>query len=208
MVFARLVFVTALVASALAVPGVARAGNSVDTPPSCLDLRDGQLKQATKWLTAPGKLVGTSGPDVLVGSGGPDIILGRGGDDIICSAPMTGNFLVDADGGEVDAGPGVDYVFAFGDVRGGSGPDDLIGVLGTVDGGSGSDRVEAQLGAIGSGGSGNDELYSYDADQLAGGSGNDTIRNVNGNPKIDCGSGVDAVSANGATNVRRCESTI
>jgi hypothetical protein len=45
---------------------------------------------------------------------------------------------------------------------------------------------------------------SADALALPGGSGDDSSNNLVGSPSIDCGSGRDTGSPNGATNVRRC----
>ncbi len=62
-------------------------------------------------------------------------------------------------------------------------------------------------GSIVDGGSGGDDVGGINAAVLLGGSGNDLVYNDGGNPKIDCGSGTDQVSINGATDVRRCEGT-
>jgi hypothetical protein len=57
--------------------------------PTCYDRITDQVLTATKWLDAPGTLVGTSSRDVLVGSAGSDTIKGIGGNDVICTEPWT-----------------------------------------------------------------------------------------------------------------------
>ncbi|HEY7034080.1 MAG TPA: hypothetical protein VH482_22270 [Thermomicrobiales bacterium] len=59
------------------------------------------------------------------------------------------------------------------------------------------------------GGSGDDHLEGLEAGALLAGSGDDTVSNLDVFPaaRIDCGSGHDAVSPNGATDVGCCEET-
>jgi Ca2+-binding RTX toxin-like protein len=158
--------------------------------PLCFDQASQSFLPATKWLAEPGTLTGTPGRDVLIGSLGRDTIKGLAGNDVICSAPS------DGPPGDLDK------------IDGGSGRDSITGA-GTLLGGTSDDLVYAVgAGSIADGGSGNDTLWGELAASLLGNSGNDKVINLNGTPKIDCGSGSDQVFANGATGVRRCESTL
>lgn len=157
--------------------------------PLCFDNTSGTTVTATKWLTEPGTLTGTSGDDVLVGSLGSDTIKGQNGDDVICGAPY------DGPAGDPD------------DIEGGSGSDSITGT-GHLDGGSSDDSIHASgAGTVADGGSGDDQIAGSGASTLLGGSGSDTVLNLDGTPKIDCGAAYDEVYANGATDVRRCEGT-
>ena len=100
---------------------------------------------ATAFLTTPGTLVGTDGPDVLVGSSGNDTILGMGGDDLICGEG--GNDVIQGGDGNdtiwaIQPGytgpPGANQLYGnAGDdlIVGGPGPD-------TINGGDGNDTVD------------------------------------------------------------------
>lgn len=102
-----------LVAACLARPG--RQAVAAD-PPVCFDFWGG-LVSATRWLDAPGKLVGTSGADVLVGSTGADVNEDLGDDDIICSEPIGSDGMDD----RIDAGADDDTIGGSAQVFGGSG---------------------------------------------------------------------------------------
>jgi hypothetical protein len=214
------------VALVVLIPGV-RWAEADSTPPPCYDRYHGVMYTATKWLTSPGTLVGTPGPDVLVGSTGRDTILGLGGDDVICSAPTGTASFGDPD--VIDGGTGNDLIFGVGHLKGsagddlvetrfigglaegGTGQDYVVGAFGaSASGGAGDDFVSAGYGGTADGGSGDDHVEGLHAGALLGGSGNDTVISIEYAPetRIDCGSGHDQVSANGATNVRGCEQSI
>lgn len=157
---------------------------------------------------------GTYGDDVVVGSAEPDSIVPSnfGGTDFVCGGGGDDFITVLGPGSKADGGAGRDRVKAIygGLARGGSGDDLAVEAApagGWAEGGSGNDVVFAMDGAIADGGSGNDFVQGRRAAALLGGSGSDTIDNLGGTPKIDCGSAYDLVSANGATDVRRCEGT-
>lgn len=137
------------------------AAQPISTPCANLD-------EFTAKLDSPGTLNGTSGADILIGSTGADIINGKGGDDIIC-----GNGGADL----IDGGTGDDRIEA----TDGS----------TILGGIGNDWLYALNGATAKGGAGNDEILLENAAAGYGESGNDYIRNLEGVPTVDCGSGSD-----------------
>jgi Ca2+-binding RTX toxin-like protein len=140
-------------------------------------------KTATKWLTSPGTLDGTDGPDVLVGTSGSDSINGYEENDLICGLGGDDILL---------GGPGDDLLF------GGSGNDELNGQDGddTNRGGSGNDFLH-------------EYAYPYEApyyeegaytgdDTYYGESGNDWINDVDGDHNYgDGGSGSDNVRTRG-----------
>jgi Ca2+-binding RTX toxin-like protein len=157
----------AIVASGLLIATVtglaAPAGHAgAADPPSCFD------RPATKWLTSPGVLIGTSGDDVLVGSSGNDTIKGNGGNDTIC-------------GGDGDD-----------KINGNSGNDLLIGEDGSdiIAGDAGDDDISGDLSFT------DCDASSYD-DVLTGGSGNDQIVDLCGSNKADGGAGRDFVFVSG-----------
>jgi len=191
-----------------ALGGGAGGVTAQDAAPTCFNPADSITYTATKWLTSPGTLTGTSGDDVLVGSTGSDTIKGLGGNDIICSNDTTGGFFYGLD--NIDAGSGNDVVHGAGTLHGGSGNDSIYDAGGTGYGDSGNDYVNPYYYSNGDGGSGNDTVQStaYGAFQLLGGSGNDTILNDAGASAIDCGSNVDSVRAGNVANPVHCEKTV
>jgi hypothetical protein len=215
----RLLVVAGLLVTVLASAQTSRAGEP--PVPYCYDARYGESFPATKWLTSPGRLTGTSGDDVLVGTTGRDTIYGTGGNDLICSAPADGEY---GSGDNIDGGTGNDRICGVGRLGGGQDNDyiEIYFVGSRGDGGSGNDVVYALEGASAYGGAGNDEVIvsgpgradggagndivrGHDAESLLSGSGNDGLTNQLGDPRINCGSGRDRVFANEAASVKYCE---
>jgi Ca2+-binding RTX toxin-like protein len=177
--------------------------NAEDLAPTCYDQRTQQHLVATRWLTAPGTLVGTNKRDVLVGSTGVDTIKGLGGNDVICTIPDGETELgVDV----VDSGAGDDYVNGIAIANGGTGNDYLV--LHWTEskgyGGPGSDTILFN-GGLGDGGSGNDLVVGYSSQVVLGGSGKDKVANFHGTVQMDCGSGSDSYVADAGSDVGRCE---
>jgi hypothetical protein len=172
--------------------------------PTCYDQRTQQTFTATKWLDAPGTLVGTNKRDVLVGSPEGDIIKGLGGNDVICTTPDSGTEFGEID--IVSGGAGDDYINGIAIADGGTGNDYIVlhWTASEAYGGPGNDTILLN-GGLGDGGSGNDLVVGFFAHTLLGGSGTDKVGNIHGNPLMDCGSGTDSHYANGASPVRRCE---
>lgn len=191
-----LVPVVALFVAAATVSGPSARAATV-APPTCYDQITDQILTATKWLDAPGTLVGTPGRNVLVGSPESDTIKGLGGNDVICTEQNTVQF---PQGDLVDAGPGHDSIIGFGRLYGGSGNDviNFPGTDGIADGGSGDDVITGFALGLGGG-----------VTKLLGGSGNDVINNNGGISLIDCGTGRDLVvnATDPAEEVRNCERT-
>lgn len=214
----------ALLVAAPFVTTVFADGVSADTPPTCQNLITGREVTATKWLDAPGTLIGTAGPDVLAGSTGSDVIKGLGGNDIICTQPA---FTV-GDPDVVEGGTGNDQIGGYGTLRGGAGSDIIsTGTGGFADGGTGNDDLIAVQGGSASGGAGDDKVKAFDGGSADGGSGNDEVAGFNaillggsGNDfvsiyipgyaatRIDCGSGRDTYAPELTTDVRRCETDV
>jgi uncharacterized protein DUF11/hemolysin type calcium-binding protein len=131
-------------------------------------------------------LVGSTFGDRLFGRQGRDLLRGREGND--CLWGGEGADVLDGDGGDDD-------------MWGGDGRDRLFG-------GTGNDRVRG--GAKGDelhGATGNDQLFpGTGRDRVWGGPGNDTIAARDGSRDvIDCGSGLDRVTADGRDRLRGCE---
>jgi Domain of unknown function DUF11/RTX calcium-binding nonapeptide repeat (4 copies) len=131
-------------------------------------------------------LVGSTFGDRLFGRQGRDLLRGREGND--CLWGGEGADVLDGDGGNDD-------------MWGGDGRDRLFG-------GTGNDRVRG--GAKGDelhGATGDDQLFpGTGRDRVWGGPGNDTIAARDGaRDVIDCGSGVDRVTADGRDRLRGCE---
>jgi uncharacterized repeat protein (TIGR01451 family) len=131
-------------------------------------------------------LFGSSFGDRMFGRQGRDLLRGREGDD--CLWGGEGADVLDGDGGNDS-------------LWGGDGRDRLFG-------GSGNDRVLG--GAKGDelhGDSGDDQLFPGSGrDRVWGGPGNDTISARDGSRDvIDCGAGLDRVSADRRDRLRGCE---
>jgi len=122
-------------------------------------------------------IVGTPGDDVLVGDNARDVLGGRGGDD--CLFGRGGEDLL----------------------KGGTGADLLDGSSGSdrINGDAGDDKIRA--------GNGNDDITPGTGnDTVAAQGGNDTIlARDNARDTIDCGGGVDKVTADRTDVVRFCE---
>ena len=135
---------------------------------------------APRTCTAPGTTpftVGTPGDDVLVGSSGRDVLSGRGGDDCL-------------------------FGYANDDrLTGGTGNDLLVGSSGgdRMKGDAGTDKFNA--------GNGNDDITpGAGRDLVNGQGGDDTILARDGErDTIDCGAGVDKVTADRSDVVKNCE---
>jgi hypothetical protein len=181
---------------------------AVPDAPTCYDFRTQQTVTATKWLDAPGTLLGTNKRDVLVGSTGADIIKGLSGNDVICTTPDGAN---DLDIDTVDGGPGDDSIYGIAHADGGTGGDYIyvFWTGSTVNGGAGNDRIVAVSGAKANGGSGSDIVVGLNAGELWGGTGSDQVGSIisGGYTKMDCGSGTDSYAEDGAATIRRCENT-
>jgi Ca2+-binding RTX toxin-like protein len=131
-------------------------------------------------------LVGTEFGDVLTGLGGRDLIRAGGGDDC-----LEGGRGADV----LDGGPGADRL------AGGLGADRLLGGTGDdiLRGGMQADYLTGSLGA--------DLLIPGPGrDRVLGGPGNDTVRARDGaRDSIDCGPGLDTVTADRVDRLRNCE---
>jgi Ca2+-binding RTX toxin-like protein len=131
-------------------------------------------------------LLGSSFGDRLYGRQGRDLLRGRAGND--CLFGGEGADVLDGDGGDDT-------------VSGGDGRDRLFG-------GAGNDRVLG--GAKGDelhGDAGNDQLFPGSGrDRAWGGAGNDLISARDGSRDvIDCGAGLDRVTADRRDRLRGCE---
>jgi Ca2+-binding RTX toxin-like protein len=123
---------------------------TITAPPAAAATPKCNGKTATKWLTTPGTLDGTEGPDVLVGTNGIDTINGLEGDDVICG--LGGDDTIDAGSGNdvVKGGDGFDWIHT----EGASTPDDD-----TYDGEGGNDEITDDTGFnVAKGGSGEDKI--------------------------------------------------
>lgn len=134
-------------------------------------------------------LVGTSFGDTIYGLDGSDLLRGGDGDD--CLWGGENDDVIDADGGN-------DQVW------GGNGRD-------RINGGGGNDRLSGGLknDSIG-GGSGDDQILPGPGrDRVRGGLGNDVIAARDGTRDvIDCGPGVDRVTADRRDSLRGCEQVV
>jgi uncharacterized repeat protein (TIGR01451 family) len=131
-------------------------------------------------------LFGSAFGDRLFGRAGRDLLRGRAGND--CLYGGDGNDVLDGDGGNDSlwGSDGRDRLF------GGSGNDRLLG-------GAKADELHGDTG--------NDEFAAGTGrDRVWAGPGNDTISARDGSRDvIDCGAGVDRVTADRRDRVRRCE---
>lgn len=131
-------------------------------------------------------LFGSSFGDRLFGRQGRDLLRGRAGDD--CLYGGDGADVLDGDGGNDSlwGGDGRDRLF------GGSGNDRLLG-------GAKGDEVHGDAG--------NDQLFPGSGrDRVWGGAGNDAISARDGSRDvIDCGAGLDRVTADRRDRLRGCE---
>jgi hypothetical protein len=131
-------------------------------------------------------LLGSSFGDRLYGRQGRDLLRGRAGND--CLFGGEGADVLDGDGGDdtLSGGDGRDRLF------GGAGRDRLLG-------GAKGDELH--------GDSGNDQLFpGTGRDRAWGGAGNDVISARDGSRDvIDCGAGLDRVTADRRDRVRGCE---
>lgn len=165
-----------------------------------------RVDACTRFLTQPGKLVGTAGNDTLCGSPGNDIITGGAGSDRIAGGG--GNDLLRGSSGAdaIAGGPGSDLIAGQG------GTDRLFGDAGTdlVTGGAGHDGI--------SGGGSGDALYAdggltnvvvgdAGGDSLFGGSGNDLLSGSSGNDLLQGAGGTDlCIGGPGVDAAVGCES--
>lgn len=131
-------------------------------------------------------LFGSSFGDRLFGRQGRDLLRGRAGDD--CLYGGEGADVLDGDGGNDSlwGGDGRDRLF------GGGGNDRLLG-------GDKGDEVHGDAG--------NDQLFpGTGRDRVWGGAGNDAISARDGSRDvIDCGAGLDRVTADRRDRLRGCE---
>jgi hypothetical protein len=131
-------------------------------------------------------LLGSSFGDRLYGRQGRDLLRGRAGND--CLFGGEGADVLDGDGGDdtISGGDGRDRLF------GGAGDDRLLG-------GAKADELR--------GDSGDDQLFpGTGRDRVWGGAGNDVISARDGSRDvIDCGAGLDRVTADGRDRLRGCE---
>jgi hypothetical protein len=131
-------------------------------------------------------LVGTSFGDRMYGRQGRDLLRGGAGDD--CLFGGEGADVLDGDGGDdtVSGGDGRDRLF------GGAGNDRLLG-------GAKGDEMHGDAG--------NDHLFpGTGRDRVRGGAGNDVISARDGSRDvIDCGAGLDRVTADRRDRLRGCE---
>jgi Ca2+-binding RTX toxin-like protein len=168
-------------------------------------------------------LDGTPLGDVLFGLPGDDVLNGLGGDDCIFGGRGSDR---------LSGGEGDDRLFGGENnnnnnnkkkkkkkkqgsggndqISGDSGNDLVIGDSGNdrLTGGDGSDRLRGSDGNDRlSGGAGDDRLKGgRGRNRLSGGSGNDRLNGVNGRfDRLNCGPGVDSVSADRKDRVRGCE---
>jgi Domain of unknown function DUF11/RTX calcium-binding nonapeptide repeat (4 copies) len=131
-------------------------------------------------------LVGSTFGDRLFGRQGRDLLRGGAGND--CLYGGDGNDVLDGDGGDdtLSGGDGRDRLF------GGSGNDRVLG-------GAKADELHGDTGA--------DQLFPGSGrDRVWGGPGNDTISARDGSRDvIDCGAGLDRVTADRRDHLRGCE---
>jgi uncharacterized repeat protein (TIGR01451 family) len=131
-------------------------------------------------------LLGSSFGDRLYGRQGRDLLRGRAGND--CLFGGEGADVLDGDGGDdtVSGGDGRDRLF------GGAGDDRLLG-------GAKGDELHGDAG--------NDRLFpGTGRDRVWGGAGNDVLSARDGSRDvIDCGAGLDRVTADRRDRLRGCE---
>jgi uncharacterized protein DUF11/hemolysin type calcium-binding protein len=131
-------------------------------------------------------LFGSSFGDRMYGRQGRDLLRGRAGND--CLFGGEGADVLDGDGGNdtLSGGDGRDRLF------GGAGNDRLLG-------GAKGDELHGDTG--------NDQLFaSIGRDRVWGGAGNDVISARDGSRDvIDCGAGLDRVTADRRDHLRGCE---
>ena len=131
-------------------------------------------------------LFGSSFGDRLYGRQGRDLLRGRAGND--CLYGGEGADVLDGDGGDdtLSGGDGRDRLF------GGAGNDRLLG-------GAKGDEMHGDAG--------NDQLFpGTGRDRVWGGAGNDVISARDGSRDvIDCGAGLDRVTADRRDRLRGCE---
>ena len=166
---------------------------SVDTlvtgasiPPAALALGGAPCANSSFGGRDDDVLFGSSFGDRLYGRQGRDLLRGRAGND--CLFGGEGADVLDGDGGDDT-------------LSGGDGRDRLFG-------GAGNDRVLG--GAKGDelrGDTGNDQLFpGTGRDRVWGGAGNDVISARDGSRDvIDCGAGLDRVTADRRDRLRGCE---
>jgi uncharacterized repeat protein (TIGR01451 family) len=131
-------------------------------------------------------LFGSAFGDRLFGRAGRDLLRGRAGND--CLYGGDGNDVLDGDGGDdgLWGSDGRDRLF------GGSGADRLVG-------GAKADELHGDAGT-------DDLAPGTGRDRVWGGPGNDTIAARDGSRDvIDCGAGLDRVTADRRDRVRGCE---
>ncbi|HEY1359768.1 MAG TPA: calcium-binding protein, partial [Thermoleophilaceae bacterium] len=158
------------------------------------------------------KQTGGAGADVLTGFALGDRLNGLGGKDRLkglagadCLSGGTGNDRLNGGKGKdrLTGGSGNDRL------SGSSGNDRLNGGSGRdrLDGGSGNDRIDGGKGKDRlKGGKGKDRIKAGAGDSVDGGSGNDRISAANGKRnRINCGKGVDRVTADAKDRLRGCE---
>ena len=131
-------------------------------------------------------LVGSTFGDRLFGRQGRDLLRGRAGND--CLYGGDGNDVLDGDGGDdqLSGGDGRDRLF------GGSGKDRVLG-------GAKGDELHGDTG--------DDQLFpGTGRDRVWGGPGNDVISARDGSRDvIECGAGLDRVTADRRDRLRGCE---
>ncbi len=159
-------------------------GASVAPPP--LTLGGASCANATFGGRDDDVLLGTSFGDRMYGRQGRDLLRGRAGND--CLYGGEGADVLDGDGGDdtLSGGDGRDRLF------GGAGNDRLLG-------GAKGDEMHGDTG--------NDQLFpGTGRDRVWGGAGNDVISARDGSRDvIDCGAGLDRVSADRRDRLRGCE---
>ena len=159
-------------------------GASVAPPPSTL--ADVPCANASFGGRDDDVLLGSSFGDRMFGRQGRDLLRGRAGND--CLWGGEGADVLDGDGGDDSlwGGDGRDRLF------GGSGNDRLLG-------GAKGDELHGDTG--------NDQIFpGTGRDRVWGGAGNDTISARDGSRDvIDCGAGLDRVTADHRDRLRGCE---
>jgi len=152
----------------------------VTTPPAVVVPTPIPTPVAKRTCSEPGStryIVGTPGDDVLVGGTGRDVLSGRGGDD--CLFGFSGDDLL----------------------TGGTGKDLLVGA-------GGDDRLKADAGDDKiNAGNGNDDITPGPGKDIANGQGGDDTISARDQTRdtIDCGAGVDKVTADRTDVVKNCE---
>lgn len=171
---------SAAVDTVVTAPSVAPPPVTLTGPP-CANVQRGTRDDDVLTGTAFGDTIhGLEGSDLLRGGDGDDCLWGGEADDVL-----------DGDGGN-------DQLW------GGNGRDHLIG-------GAGNDVVRGGLkGDVLSGGAGDDQLFpGTGRDRVRAATGNDAISARDGSRDvIDCGPGVDRVSADARDVVRGCEQVV